>query len=95
MLGETLLTFEMSSMMLIEVEAYVNSRPLCAIDSDVHDNEILTPSPFLIGEPLKSLPEPEVCDHKVDLVGWWQLINATTILLVCNNEPSVFILELT
>ncbi|XP_017493167.1 PREDICTED: uncharacterized protein LOC108381258, partial [Rhagoletis zephyria] len=58
-LDETLLSFEEFSTLLTEVEACVNSRPLCENPASAGDLEALTPGHFIIGEPLKSVPEPE------------------------------------
>ncbi|XP_036317530.1 uncharacterized protein LOC118732509, partial [Rhagoletis pomonella] len=58
-LGETLLSYEEFSTLLTEVEACVNSRPLCESSTTAGDLEVLTPGHFIIGEPLKSIPEPE------------------------------------
>ncbi|XP_036346940.1 uncharacterized protein LOC118756280, partial [Rhagoletis pomonella] len=58
-LGDTFLSYEDFSTLLTEVEACVNSRPLCEISTNVSDLEALTPGHFIIGEPLKSIPEPE------------------------------------
>ena len=57
-LGEALLTYEEFYTLLTEVEACVNSRPLAALSSQPGDGDALTPGHFLVGEPLKSLPEP-------------------------------------
>ncbi|XP_055681872.1 uncharacterized protein LOC129789246 [Lutzomyia longipalpis] len=62
-LGETCLTYEEFYTILVQVEACLNSRPLCALSSDPGDFEALTPGHFL--GPLRSvnlLPSPDYSD---------------------------------
>lgn len=56
MMQNLTLTYEELNTLCTQVEALVNSRPLCQLsDSDVYD--VLTPSHFLIGEPLTLIPD--------------------------------------
>ena len=50
------LNFEELTTMLAEVEAVLNSRPLSYVDSDASEPQPLTPSHFLVGKRLTSLP---------------------------------------
>lgn len=59
-IGETLMTFEQFTTILTEIEAILNSRPLCPLSSDPTDLTCLTPGHFLIGAPMMALP---VRDH--------------------------------
>ena len=48
--GEHILTFEELSIVLVEIEACLNSRPLGPLSSDLNDLPALTPSYFLNDE---------------------------------------------
>ncbi|XP_053956160.1 uncharacterized protein LOC128861809 [Anastrepha ludens] len=62
--------------LLTEVEACVNSRPLCDNSAAAGDVEVLTPGHFIVGEPLKSIPEPEGQGFRGNLRQRWQAISA-------------------
>ncbi|XP_039303908.1 uncharacterized protein LOC113004960 [Solenopsis invicta] len=70
--GEACLTMAEMSIILTQVEAILNSRPLTAISDDVNDMKALTPSHFLIGESLQSYPEPNVKEIPVNRLRRWQ-----------------------
>lgn len=56
MLGQTHLTFEELSSLFTQVEAILNSRPLCPLSPSPDDLQPLTPAHFMIFRPLTSLP---------------------------------------
>jgi hypothetical protein len=70
--GKAVLTLEEFNTVLCQVEACLNSRPLCAMSSDPADYNVLTPGHFLIGEPLTAIPEPDLTDLKVSHLSRWQ-----------------------
>lgn len=54
--------------LLCKIEAILNSRPICALNDDAHDMQILTPGHFLIGESLilpPSVNVPSQSDNSV------------------------------
>lgn len=55
-LGKASLNFEEMTTILTEVEAVLNSRPLSYIHNDADEPQPLTPSHFLVGKRLTSLP---------------------------------------
>ncbi|XP_015123772.1 uncharacterized protein LOC107045880 [Diachasma alloeum] len=57
-LGTTTLTFEELNSVVIQIEACLNSRPICPMSDNPDDLQVLTPGHFLIGEPLQLIPEP-------------------------------------
>ncbi|XP_018797401.1 PREDICTED: uncharacterized protein LOC108974165 [Bactrocera latifrons] len=73
-LDTSLLTYEEFARVLTEVEAYVNSRPICFIPTNVNDFEVLTTGHFMIGEPIKGLPDPDVEVFKGIIFQRWQVI---------------------
>ncbi|XP_030757297.1 uncharacterized protein LOC115883123 [Sitophilus oryzae] len=70
--GSSVLTFEELTTVLAQIEAILNSRPLCPVSADPLDFSCLTPSHFLIGEPLMSFPERDVTDVQENRLNHWQ-----------------------
>lgn len=71
-IGKTLLTLEHFTTLTIEIEAILNSRPLCPLSTDPNDLGVLTPAHLLIGEQLTSLPEHNLQGIKVNRLSQWQ-----------------------
>lgn len=70
--GGAVLTFEELTTVLCQIEACLNSRPLCPMSSDPSDLQVLTPGHFLVGSELNALPEPSLTDVKVNRMSRWQ-----------------------
>ncbi|GFX27057.1 integrase catalytic domain-containing protein [Trichonephila clavipes] len=75
--GVTSLTFEELSTLSSQIEACLNSRPLCVLSSSPDDRCVLTPGHFLIGKALTAIPQPTVPDdlRHCDL---WRLLTRMT-----------------
>lgn len=77
-LGNEKLTHEELSTVLCQVEACLNSRPLCPMSSNPDSLEALTPGHFLVGQPLNLLPEPDVTHLKMNQLDRWQKVQRYT-----------------
>jgi len=73
-IGLSLLTFEELATVLIQIEACLNSRPICQLPSTVTDLQPLTPGHFLIGDLLTSAPEIDLSDEPINRLDRWQLV---------------------
>lgn len=71
--GTTPVTYEELSTILCQIEACLNSRPLCSLKDDPSQLAALTPGHFLVGRPLLSPPEPNILD-RMALRNRWNLI---------------------
>ncbi len=73
-IGDQRLTYEELNTFLAQVEAVLNSRPLCAQSSDPNDLQPLTPGHFLTQKPLNSCPDPDLSHLKLNTLSRWQLV---------------------
>lgn len=71
--GETRLTYDEFETVLVQIEAILNSRPLCPISNDPN-NVALTPAHFLIQDSLLSLPDNNLESVKTCLQDRWSMI---------------------
>ncbi|XP_036341380.1 uncharacterized protein LOC118750755 [Rhagoletis pomonella] len=71
-LGDAHFTFEELCTITTEIEAILNSRPLCTGSADPNDEEVLTPAHFLVGSTPDVLAEPLLEPAKVSLRDQWQ-----------------------
>ncbi|CAK1597420.1 unnamed protein product [Parnassius mnemosyne] len=72
--GPRILTYDEMHTLLCQIEAVLNSRPLCILSSDAQDPLPLTPSHFLIGEPLTAIPDVSLVDENPGRLFRWRLI---------------------
>ena len=67
------LTFKEYTTVLTRVEACLNSQPLAALPCNDDGCDALTPGHFLIGRPLKALPDPAFSYRSSTLLRCWHL----------------------
>lgn len=72
--GDQVLTYEEFYTLLVQIEAILNSMPLCALSRDPNNFTCLTPGNFLILAPLNSLPEPDYAQVRLNHLSRWQLL---------------------
>ncbi|UYV73062.1 hypothetical protein LAZ67_10001726 [Cordylochernes scorpioides] len=72
-LKSQILTFEELSTLTTQIEACLNSRPICPLSSDSDDFNPRTPGHFLIGRPLIALPESNDDDVPIKYLDRWSL----------------------
>ena len=59
---------------MTQIEAILNSRPLYDLPNNPNDLNPLTPGHFLIGAPLRAIPESIICDKKLNFTKRWELV---------------------
>lgn len=77
-ISDNKLTFEELSTLLAQIEACVNSRPLCPLSTDPNDISMLTPAHFLVGETLIAPPEQNHLETKATWLSRWQKVQQMT-----------------
>jgi len=73
-IGSSVLNWEEFNTALCQIEACLNSRPLCPLTVDPSDLAALTPGHFLVGGPLTAIPEPDLTSIKLGRLARWQLV---------------------
>ena len=72
--GNAILSHEEFLTLVTQIEAILNSRPLCPVSNDPNDLTALTPAHFLVGSSLVALPERDYSDISMNRLNRWQLI---------------------
>lgn len=70
--GESPVSPEDFTTLLVQVEGCLNSRPLTPMSEDPEDLEPLTPSHFLIGTSLQTIPEPNLEELPINRLNQYQ-----------------------
>lgn len=73
-MGTQLLTYEEFTTLLTQIEAILNSRPLCPMSADPSDLSVLTPGHFLIQRPLTDPPIADLTFNIGNRLKRWQLL---------------------
>lgn len=74
MLKDATHEFEELSTLLTQIEACLNSRPLCPLTESPDDFQALTPAHFLIGAEMFTVPEPDLTIGKRNYMDRWKII---------------------
>jgi len=72
--GHQVYTHEELETLFCQIEAILNSRPLCAMSMDSSDYSALTPGHFLIGEPLLAVPSLDYLTIPCNRLNRWKLL---------------------
>lgn len=71
---DTNLTYDEFVTMFCQIEALLNSRPLCPLSDDPTDLNYLTPGHFLVGKPLTMIPCPDLNHIPENRLSNWQFL---------------------
>ncbi|GFY01109.1 integrase catalytic domain-containing protein [Trichonephila clavipes] len=58
----------------VQIEAVLNSRPICPLSNDPNDVEALTPAHLLVGSSLVAVPDPDHTEIPMNRLSRWQLV---------------------
>ncbi|GFW71555.1 transposable element Tc3 transposase [Trichonephila clavipes] len=58
----------------VQIEAVLNSRPICPLSNDPNDVETLTTAHFLVGSSLVAVPDPDYTEIPMNRLSRWQLV---------------------
>lgn len=72
--GNANMTYKELNTVVVQVEACLNSRPLCMLSSDPSDLKALTPAHFLTGDSLISIPEPDITTTPMNRLNRWRRV---------------------
>ncbi|GFU83015.1 integrase catalytic domain-containing protein [Trichonephila clavipes] len=70
----SILSHEEFLTLVVQIEAVLNSRPICPLSNDPNDVETLTPAHFLVGSSLVAVPDPDYTEISMNRLSRWQLV---------------------
>ncbi|GFU82825.1 integrase catalytic domain-containing protein [Trichonephila clavipes] len=73
-IGNSILSHEEFLTLVVQVEAFFNSRPICPLSNDPNDVETLTLAHFLVGSSLVAVPDPDYIEIPMNRLSRWQLV---------------------
>ncbi|GFX09219.1 integrase catalytic domain-containing protein [Trichonephila clavipes] len=73
-IGNSILSHEEFLTLVVQIEAVLNSRPICPLSNDPNDVETLTPAHFLVGSSLVAVPDPDYTEIPMNILSRWQLV---------------------
>ncbi|GFS75768.1 integrase catalytic domain-containing protein [Trichonephila clavipes] len=73
-IGNSILNHEEFLTLVVQIEAVLNSRPICPLSNDPNDVETLTPAHFLVGSSLVAIPDPDYTEIPMNRLSRWQLV---------------------
>ena len=76
-LGRLSFLFEQLHTLITQVEGCLNSRPIGIMSDDPNDFESLTPGHFLIGQPINSIPDPNLSHLFFNRLSQFQKVQST------------------
>lgn len=72
--GNRVQTYDEMHTLLCQIEAVINSRPLCVLSADASDPLPLTPAHFLVGGPLTAIPDVSLTELNPGRLTRWQWV---------------------
>ncbi|XP_055313219.1 uncharacterized protein LOC129574779 [Sitodiplosis mosellana] len=73
-MGKTNFTYEEFTTLLTQIEACLNSRPLCPLNDDPTNLDVLTPGHFLVGSSLLAPPDDTIDELQSSTISRWQAV---------------------
>ncbi|GFS82834.1 uncharacterized protein TNCV_288801 [Trichonephila clavipes] len=73
-IGNSILSHKEFLTLVVQIEAVLNSRPICPLSNDPNDVETLTPAHFLVGSSLVAVPDPDYTEIPMNRLSRWQLV---------------------
>lgn len=70
----TKLNYENFNTLLCQIEACLNSRPLCPLSDEIETLDVLTPGHFLIGQALNTIPGPSLMEINLNHLNQYQYL---------------------